>query len=271
MDWVAVIERNRRALTRVLAGLFAMAARDTPVQAGDQPSIPTLPRRLHRAVLRLLRPAESAMRRLVIVAARGIVVPPPLLRPPKPKAGSSVLRGRGGGTGVLLPRGFRPPDDPAGTAPRATGLPLFDPLRRISRRRRGPAAGVPRISLPGLTVPFPVTPRRACAPDDPLDATRLLLRLDALGRALDDLPAHALRFARWRSRSHAVRALERGKAAIGAAAAPRRGGATRFRRVWPLRAGRPPGSCRRYAHEIHEILHDLHGLAFDVLEAPDTS
>jgi hypothetical protein len=66
MDWNAAIERNREALKRVLAMLVAMAE-----LAGVRP---TLPRHLHRAVLRLLRPAEAAARRLVIVAARGMVV-----------------------------------------------------------------------------------------------------------------------------------------------------------------------------------------------------
>ena len=46
---------------------------------------PTLPRRLHRAILRLLRPAESAVRRLIVIAARGLVVPPSPQRPAKPK------------------------------------------------------------------------------------------------------------------------------------------------------------------------------------------
>jgi hypothetical protein len=61
MDWNAAIEKNREALKRVLTMLVAMAG-----LAGGA----TLPRHLHRAVLRLLRPAEAAARRLVIVAAR---------------------------------------------------------------------------------------------------------------------------------------------------------------------------------------------------------
>ena len=75
-------------------------------------------------------------------------------------------------------------------APRTLALPLFDPLRPFRPRPKRPVAnGIPRISLPGVTAPFPVTPRRPPAPDDPLDATRLALRLQALGAALDDLPA----------------------------------------------------------------------------------
>ncbi|MCV3242840.1 hypothetical protein [Mesorhizobium sp. ZC-5] len=83
MDWTAAIEKNREALKRILAALVAMAG-----LAGADPGFPsplrggvrgggTLPRHLHRAVLRLLRPAEAATRRLIIVAARGIIVPPP--------------------------------------------------------------------------------------------------------------------------------------------------------------------------------------------------
>jgi hypothetical protein len=269
MDWNAVIERNSRALRRLLAMLVAMAGLDMPILAGE--TVPghsvrfpprTLPRRLHRAVLRLLRPAESAMRRLVIIAARGVVVPAPRLRPHEPTSGSSFVR-NGHGTGIVLPRGFRLPDRPV-AAPRQLVLPLLDPLRRKPRHRR-PAAAVPRISMPGYSRPFPVAPRHPCAPDDPLDASRLLLRLDALGRVLDDLPAHALRFARWRSRNKALLKRERAQPA---AVSPRR---TRFRRVFPLRYGRPPGSCRRSAHEVHEILRDIHGLTLDLLDLPDTS
>jgi hypothetical protein len=86
------------------------------------------------------------------------------------------------------------------------------------------------------------------------------LRLTALASALDDLPRQARRFARWKAARDAAGA-QNGK--------PR--DQRRVRRVWPLRPGRPPGSRRRSRHEVHEILKDLHGLAFDVLEAPDTS
>ena len=92
MDWNAAIEKNREALKRVLAMLVAMAglgnwqsaiAGRQSVSDADGPAdclLPTadcrflLPRHLHRAVLRLLRLAEAAARRLVIVAARGVVI-----------------------------------------------------------------------------------------------------------------------------------------------------------------------------------------------------
>jgi hypothetical protein len=269
MDWTLAIEKNREALKRILAMLVAMAAlpvflRACGDAAGPHPEVQadpepvegelvegeprrTLPRHLHRAILRLLRPAESGARRLIIVMARGLVVALPPPRPRKAKPLPTILR-KPGGTGILMPRGSLP----GAPAPRTLALPLLDSLRPFRPRPKRPArSGMPGISLPGITAPFPIALRRPPAPDDPLDATRLALRLQALGAALDDLPRQARRFARWR----AARV------------------AGRTRRVWPLRPGRPPGQRRpnRRTHEVYEILNDLHGLAFDVLEHPDTS
>jgi hypothetical protein len=277
MDWNAAIERNREALKRVLAMLVAMAglgSLSSPLAGEDgsarrgkaeplaEPgegyfsgSRATLPRRLHRAVLSLLRPAEAAARRLIIVAARGLVVALPPLRPRKPKPTSTVLR-NGVGTGIVMPRHLLRQAGLSRPAPRTLALPLFDPLPRWSTRARSAASGFPRISIPGLTQPFPVP--RAPSRDDLIDATRLALRLDALGRALDDLPREARRFARWRARRDAGR----------------------VRRLWPLRPGRPPGGRlsrydpdaprRKNIRDVDEILAHAHALASYAL-SPDTS
>ena len=276
MDWNAAIEDNREALKRVLAMLVAMAGLD-----GGLPA--TLPRHLHRAVLGLLRPAEAAVRRLIIVAARGIVVALPPARPRKLRPTFTILR-NGIGTGIVMPRGFRPG---AGTpAARTLALPLLDPLPRWGAPPRPGPSGFPRISIPGLTERFPVP--RAPSSDDPIDAARLALRLGALGRALDDLPREAKRFARWRARAaDAARKPDaagaqkgNGRDAAGAqnkkhrdaaGAQDRKQRAGRFRRVWPLRPGRPPGGRRRPHHDVHDILSVVHGLAFWALESPDTS
>ena len=96
MDWNAAIEKNRGALKRILAALVAMAGL---AGGGD-----TLPRHLHTAVLRLLRPAESAVRRLVIVAARGVVVAPPPPRSawsPSPASQGRIGSGTAGTTWIL--------------------------------------------------------------------------------------------------------------------------------------------------------------------------
>ncbi|WP_394891253.1 hypothetical protein ACG873_08100 [Mesorhizobium sp. AaZ16] len=71
MDWNAAIEKHREALKRILAALVAIAGfagADSALRACGHA---TLPRHLHRTALRLLRPAESAARRLVIALARG--------------------------------------------------------------------------------------------------------------------------------------------------------------------------------------------------------
>jgi hypothetical protein len=254
MDWNAAIERNRAALARVLAALVAMAGfagRPHPeVRAEGEPRR-TLPRHLQRAVLRLLRPAEAAARRLVIAAARGLTVPPPSPRPQAAPAGRSAWLRRPGGTGILLPRGVRCPGAPARPPLARLALPIVDPLRR-GRTKLAPGRFVPRILLPGAMPPSPHL-RRPRSPFDAVDAGRLALRLGALSAALEDLPAAALRFARWRARRHA--ALARGR---------------RFRAA-PLRSGRPPGAPREPSHEVHGLLDDTHGLAFWALERPDTS
>ncbi|MEP9389004.1 hypothetical protein [Mesorhizobium sp. KR9-304] len=224
----------------------------------------TLPRHLHRAILRLIRPAESAVRRLIIVLARGLVV---TLAPPRPRKAkpSSIFLRKPGGTGIYLPPGALLSGSPLreGVPPaRRLSLPLLDPLRPFRPGPRRPAQiSIPRISFPGVVAPSPITPRLPPAPDDPLDATRLALRLQALGAALEDLPGQAKRFARWRARKRT------GRDAAGAQ------NKRLARRAWPLRPGRAPGQrpANRRRHEVYEILSDLHWLAFEVLEHPDTS
>lgn len=263
MDWERVIERNGGALRRILAMLRA--------RVGEAES---LPRIVHRAVLRLLRPAERAARRLVIVAARDIQVtlPPPR---PRPKPSSAVLRD-GIGTGIILPRGTEPPPRglpamvrprcvPAMVRPRCLSLPLLDPRPRLRRRPPAPSAratsGVPRILFPGISAPRPVAARHPPSPDDPIATARLLLRLAAVGRALDDLAGHARRFARWRARRD--RALALGLPHRLPALRPLRP------RVWSNVRPGPPS--RQPRHEVDDVLCDLHHFAVEALLPCDTS
>jgi hypothetical protein len=265
------IERNVEALKRILVSLVALAGLDET----------TLPRHLHRAILRLLRPAESAARRLIIAYAAtpqaretGYGAMPQAREiadkatPSAREMGNTEAHEQGNGVAAsawrwqvrkaagrrarqFQPRTPRPEARPAVTR---LSLPLADPLPRSFRRVQVRQASVPRLWIYGSTqarLPIPSPP----APDDPLDATRLRLRLDALGRALDDLPGQALRFARWRARQASMR------------------GRGRFRR--PLRPGRPPGALspgnRRREHEVHAVLAHAHSLGWWALERRDTS
>jgi hypothetical protein len=288
MDWNAAIEKHCAALKCIVAELVAMVGlghsaivsrQSESANAADSLSdclLPTadcrvlLPRHLHRAVLRLLRPAESAARRLVIALARGLAptVRPRKPSPPRKAKASSLLVRDGVGTGIVLRPGAPIPAHlahlvPSKAAPRPLSFPLLDPLPRWRGRRRWqPAAGTPRISMAGVTERLAIPVWRPPLPDDPLDAGRLGRRLAALSSALDDLPGQAKRFARWKARRD--RAL----------------GVGRIHRVTPLRGGRPPGGRlarydpdaprRQGIRDVDEILAHAHALARHALR-PDTS
>ena len=281
MDWTSVVEWNAKRLQRILAMLVAMAGlspmpssplvgEDGSDRRGEVETLAgpgegcceergpvTLPRRLHRAILRQLRPLESATRRLIIVAARDLPVPvlpaggtmpaPPAL-PAKPASptGSRIVSINLGLAGCA------PAAPPPRPARRTWSLPMADPLKRFGPRRRYvPAHAAPRIIFFDGSVPHKLPPPPG--PHDQIDATRLALRLAGIGRALSDLPGQAQRYVRWKARSDARRV--------------RRGLVPRS----PLRPGRAPGWRQRSKDEINEVLADMHYFAREVLRAPDTS
>ena len=172
MDWTLAIDRNRAALLRVVAALFAMAGLADDIEA---PAL-LLPRHLRNAVLRLLRPAESAARRLIVIAARGLTVRP------RPTGNGFDAKAFG---------------DNGGKAPRKPAFALFDarkafPARPPVRRSRT----VPRICVVGLTDPAPLRNDRFLMPQDPMDALHIACRLRALKGALDDISGQARRLVR---------------------------------------------------------------------------
>ncbi len=227
MDWARAIERNSEALKGIVEVLFAMLG-----LSGDA-TVSRIPQPLHCAVLRLLRPAESALRRLIVIAARGLVVK---VAPSRP-----------------LPTGHK---IGKGSAPRPS-FQLFDPRKRFK-----PVRGmkftrlVPRIHFfgpdPRVAALFPA-PRPVAEPPPPPDglvsAARLSRRLLALKSALDDLPRQAKRLVRWQQRRKA---------------------APSHKFLSPLRPGPPPGYRRKSVHEVDEVLIACHGLAWEAMK-PDTS
>ncbi len=178
-DWGLAVEVQRRPLAWVVMVLFSMAG----LVAGAV--VETLPRERHRAVLGRLRRAESAVRRLIVMAMRA-------QNSDESDASwtpqAEKKRGRKGGK-----RGER-------NAETVPAFRLFDPRRYIGRRRRTAPGYGPRVwLLDGSDDPVqhPAVPQA----DDPVSARQVCLRLLALRDALDDLPRQAQRMRRALSRS----------------------------------------------------------------------
>jgi len=240
LDWALAIERNSEALKGIVAALFAMLGLE-----GEAPKL-RLPRSVHSAVLRVLRPAEYAMRRLIVIAARGLVVK---LAPSRPRPMPAGLIGKGGQGGPSRP-----------------SFQLFDPRKNFPELRqhhRRFTRNSPRIHIfgddlwgndPTVASLWAIRRPRAIAdappPSDGLvNAARLSRRLQALKLALDDLPRQARRLARWRVKRENMPS-------------------PKFKS--PIRPGPPPGGRRKPVHPIDKVVTECHYLAWEA-ERADTS
>jgi hypothetical protein len=220
MDWNLAIKRNSKALKAIIEVLFALLGLDGSEAASR------IPRSLHSAVLAVLRPAESAVRRLIVIAARNIVVK---LAPSRPMPEGRKI-GKGGGS--------RPP-----------AFPLFDPPKRLKPIRVMKVKRlVPRIHVfpydtlgPALKPVIEAPP----PPDGRVSATRLHRRLQALKSALEDLPRQAKRLFRLQQRRKA---------------------SPWPKSTMPLRSGHPPGHRRKPIHEVDEVLVACDWLAWEAMK-----
>ena len=68
MDWQLVIDRNRAALLTIIVALIAKLG------LSDGGVLTTLPHFLYHRALRILRAAESALRRLIVIAAHELTL-----------------------------------------------------------------------------------------------------------------------------------------------------------------------------------------------------
>jgi hypothetical protein len=174
------------------------------------------------------------MRRLVVIAARDLVVK---LAPSRPMPKGHMI-GKGSAS--------------------CSSFQLFDPRKNFAELRqygRRPARTPPRNHFFGSdprVAALWAAPQPAADPAPPPDglvnAERLSRRLQALKLALEDLPRQARRLARWRVKRENAKT-------------------PKFKS--PLKPGPPPGHRRKAIHPIDEILADCHGLAWDAMK-PDT-
>ena len=244
MDWNRAIEENRAALMRILALLVSMTGLAGPAQAfaflrneaaSYEPH--SIGRLRHTNILRLLRPMEVAVRRLVIIAARGLVGKLPACKPKKKQ----------------------PKRKPA---TRHVSLPLIEPNKpfrlNVERKPKQPKPSPgPRIRFfdasPLVPIFQPRPKRRPPVYRDRITTARLMWRMVAIARVLENIPRKAQHLANWRARRDAL-----GNSA---------------RRFSPVRPGPAPYShpSRARRHEIHDIAINLHSLAHWAWQPPDTS
>lgn len=223
MDWDRAVAVNREALLRIVAGFAALLA----AFAGEL----RLPLGVYRTVALGLFKSETAVRRLIVIAARGLTV---ALKPQRPMPAGLVIHAEGQ---ISRPLAFQ----------------LFDPRVSYSWVEEPPRISGPRIRM--VNVPDPRSQFLSLFKRPPgglsSEAATLNLRrrLDATLRALENISREAQRMARWTARRMAM-------------ANPK------F--VSPIRPGPPPGRDKHSKAEIDMILRECHALAFDAQRA-DTS
>ncbi len=217
-----IIEYQLAALMRVVVSVFAFVGL---VPGG--PVVSALSVEVRRRVLRILQPAESALRRAIYLKARGLMVAPGRKRTPPTHP---------------IPKGN-------GSADRIPAFVLFDPrkwFRELAKKGRPPRGPGPRIS--GFDEERPVfDPPKAHSSD--VKPESLCKRLQALHKALGDVPAQARRLARLQAK--------------------RRAAGEPQRRTRPLRPGLPPGYRTGQTDKVDEILHDLHLMALREPRPPE--
>lgn len=226
MDWPLAIDRNRDALRRIVAALFALAG------LAGVGSVSTLPRHVFASIMLVLRPAESAVRRLIVFAARGLALkrqPPRLIQADLPAFSFA-------------------------SALRTPAFSLFDPLKHFYLDDFDNSA-LPRNSFSSSFDEEILNTQPAPSRDEPVDATSLMLRLKSLRRALNNLSGQARRLARWQARRDLALKSK---------------GLFKPMRVTPFRPGLPPGWRQRSIHEIDDVLRECHGLAQYAVNGPDT-
>jgi hypothetical protein len=174
MDWARAIKINRTALSLIVAEIYALLG---IVRGG---MVERLPHSLYAAVERLLRPTESALRRLIVIAARGMVVKPSI---PRPMPKGLVIAAGGSGAGS---RSFRLFD----TRKRYDFIEVENPLFATVKTYN---------SFPNPLF-NPLLLQRPEEPEGSMKASSLCRRLAAVAHALENIPHQAQRLARWKAK-----------------------------------------------------------------------
>ena len=231
MDGRQTIEFHREALLRLVMAMFVSAG----MQPGGAP-MARLPKPIRCLIARVLLPAESATKRLILFLSNRLTLP-------AKKDGSGARRKAANSDAKSRSRSPAP------------SFWLFD-RRKFFPELSDKTRRVPRGRGPQITDIFGSPRRRepdpVAAPRNPDDSVRLCRRMLALYRALNDLDGQAMRLLRVMAKR---KQAKRGKARYG-----------------PMRPGFPPGYRRNKTHEVDDILYECHMMAwFDRPPALDSS
>lgn len=166
MDWAPTIEINRLALIRVVVELMALLG----IVSGF-------------TIERMLRPAESALRRLIVIAAHGLVVKPPAFR--------------------AMPKGLVIPGKAAGRK----SFQLFDTRKNFNFVTPENARVI--IVKTHTSNPFnPFDQMYWSKPKTSVNTDNISRRLTTLKLALETIPRQALRLVRWQAKREAMTSLK---------------------------------------------------------------
>jgi hypothetical protein len=254
-SWERSTAHYKAALIKIIAELFVLA-RIVPGEVPDTASQDiwniSLPRYAYRRALELLKPAESALRRLIIMGAHGKSFAPATAKdqPGKADAVGDTVSGQGG---TLTDADSAPSDAPASEKSlRAPAFNIFDPLRQFTFRSfdsfEDYALWKAEQDANPLIIP-PAGPRMA-----PVNALSLWRRIQAMHHAAENFDQYVTRYVRWRGQRKFKIAHQR----------PLKG----RRPATLMRPGRAPGYIRKGKHEIHDLLRDVDNLAADSENPP---
>ena len=242
MNWTLAIEHNQAVLLRNVAWLFTWLKLDV----GG--SVETMPRLTRLMVLFVLRPSESAFRRILFVAVfvRGILIP--------------SMKKRVARSARVAPKAMVET-----RAARPLPFKLFDTRKNFDlhpdrpKYVRGPGPWITDLwsddPIYDRSALYAYQERMDQPPAEDVCAKALCLRMNALMAALNDFDGQAVRMAKLLAR------IKTQKTKVG---------------KFPLRVmrpGLPPGTRQRQKHEIDEVLAECHRLALmarDELQPPDT-
>jgi hypothetical protein len=264
------VANYKSKLIIIIAELFRRAR----IVPGEVPNVSSgeiwdicLPRYAWRLVMDILQPAESALRRLIIMAAHGRTYVPETLELAPARTDGAAAAGEDNFGDSLLNSPHtaagsdEPPEGELGKLSPNLSAPafdMFDPLKKFGYcgfydddewEALQAQKAAERAANP-LIIPEADPLKRM----DPVNALSLWKRIQALHHAMESFDSYVTRYIRWKGLS---RFQLKHKLKI-----------TGRKRLGLMRGGSIPGYVRKGKHEVHDVLRDVHILAWDSVSPP---